>query len=118
MNPILLALLQAGRIAGPLAAKVKNVRAFPDHTMKKLVNWKNLDETGKAFYTGALGVPAATVGIGAPAIIGLNKLVDSLNTGQWSVPEEGPMRFAERKATHYPRFRYDRSGRSSWKGGY
>ena len=118
MNPILLALYRAGKIAGPLAAKAKNIRAFPDHTMKKLVNWKNLDETGRMFYTGALGVPAATVGIGAPAIIGLNKLVDNLNTGQWSVPEEGPMRFAGRKATHYPRFRYDRSGRSSWKGGY
>ena len=122
MNPILLALLQAGRIAGPLAAKVKNIRAFPDPTKginkTKLVNWKNLDETGRMFYTGALGVPAATVGISAPAIIGLNELVDNLNTGQWSVPEEGPMRFAGRKATHYPRFRYDRSGRSSWKGGY
>ena len=126
----ILALIQAGKIAAPLAArtiagttaaglqKAKNVRAFPDPTMKKLVNWKNLDETGRMFYTGALGIPAATVGIGGPAIIGMYELQDRLNTGQWSVPEEGPMRFAGRKATHYPRFRYDRSGRSSWKGGY
>jgi len=100
---ILLALLQAGRIAGPLTAKTiakaKNIKTFPDHTMRKLVNWKNLDETGKIFYTGALGAPAATVGAGAPALIGLSELVNILNTGQQSVPEGGPMRFAGRKAT-------------------
>ena len=117
MNPILLALIAAGRIAGPLAAKAKNIKV-PDNTMRKLVKWKDLDETGKIFYTGALGVPAATIGAGAPALMGLSELVDSLNTGQQSVPEGGPMRFAGRKSTHYPRFRYDRSGRSSWKGGY